>query len=238
MPQKRTRGKRKQTYRKKKVYNGKKRMYRKYKPNIRNTVTIHAHPIPQKMFTQLVCVTSNGLIDALLSFNSKVYRPTSYFDLDPDVGGPTFGGYNTFAAIYSRYRVLAFKYTIAWVNLQSDGVLVSAQAIPSTATPSELSEATEPAIENEYGQWRLLGPTAAGNPVYMKGYVNCTKIWGTPEVKTESAWAGSVGGSPSANTWLRLGATRINNSAISTGVQFTLRIKSYGYWDQRTDLTT
>lgn len=208
--------------------------------NNRNVNFMRSWPFPQRLFTQLAIVEHNGLISALTGVASLVYRPTSYFDFYPAVGGPSYGGYSTYAAMYDRYRVLAFKYTCIFTNLEADSVTVSCQAIADTSTPPSgtATDYTENAIENIYGKFRVLSPTASNPTQVIKGYVNCSKLWGTPETKTDTNWASTSGSNPTANSWLRVAALRNNGAALATGVQFLLRVKSYGYWDERIDKTS
>lgn len=206
------------------------------KANNTNVATMYTYPLPQKMNTRLKVILNNlGLISALTSSSSLVYRPTSYFDVDPAVGGPSFAGYTFYASVYGAYRVLAFKYKATFLNLETDGVLVSCQAIASSATPGSgtATDYTEPAIENDYGKYALVGPTAATPEKVITGYVNCTKLWGRPEAKTAPEWAGSTGSNPTVNSWLRIAAKRINGGNLATGCQCVLEIESYGYWDTK-----
>lgn len=210
---------------------------RKY--NNRAVTTVMQYPFPPKMRTRLTINVVNGLLSALTAVNSIVYRPTSYFDIDPALGGPSYGGYTQYAAMYNRYRVLAFKYTIRWTNLESDTVIVSAQALTDAsgggAPPSgTAADYTEPAIENnaQLSRWTTLGPVAASPQRVLKGFVKAKTVWATPEVYTGTEWASNTGTSPVANTWLRLAARRANNAAMTTGVQFIMKITAYGYWDQ------
>lgn len=213
---------------------------RRTRQNNQSSNSMMSFPFPQRLNTSLRIYTVNGLIDAALAVNAKVYRPTSYFDLDSDVGGPSFAGYGTYSAMYSRYRVTSFDYDIEWCNLQSDAVMVCAYPIPSTSTPSEVAASANPetGIENNFGKKMLLGPTAATPVSRMRGHVDCRRIWGTPEVTTDNDWAGGTGTSPAVNTWLMLTAERINQAALATGVQFTLTIVSHGYWDQKVNVVS
>lgn len=216
------------------------RALRKRVRSSRNVGIMSAYPFPQKMYTTLQIVEHNGLISGLTSVASLVYRPTSYFDFYPAVGGPSFGGYATYAGMYDRYRVLAFKYKCTFTNLEADSITVSVQAIADTSTPSSGTAAdfTESAIENIYGKYTTLGPVTA-NPVRtISGYVNCTRLWGTPEVRNDTVWAATTSSSPTANSWLRIAALRNNGATLATGVQFTLVVKSYGVWDERIDKTS
>jgi len=196
---------------------------------------ILTYPLPHKMWTQLRCHTVNGLLDAVLAGATKVYRPTSYFDIDPDVGGPSYGGYAFWASAYGRYRVTEYDYEIRWCNLQSDAVAVGVYPISDDSTPSELysTNNVEVADENSLGQITLLGPTAANPTRVQRGTVLAEVVTGSPETWTDLAWAADVGSSPTVNTWLVLTANRINQAALSTGVQYTLTLTAKGYWNQR-----
>lgn len=207
--------------------------------NTKAVGNIRGHPFPNKLRTGLTILHRNGLISALTATNSVVFRPTSYFDFDPAVGGPSFGGYTQLALIYDRYRVLAFKVVIDWVNLETDGVTVSAEAIADSTTPptGTATDYTEHAIESaNWSRNMTLGPVSANPKGRMKMFVKTTKVWGSPDPATDSAFAANAGSSPAANTFLRLAAYRNNGNNLATGVQFTIKCKSYGYWDEKNDL--
>jgi len=201
----------------------------------KNVSTINSYPLPMKMNTKLRVLQNVGLISALTSSNALVYRPTSYFDVDPAVGGASFAGYSFYASVYARYRVTGFKYKVTFVNLEATAAIVSCQAIPAVATPATgtATDQTEFAAENEYGQIAVCAPTTSSPEKVLTGYINCKKLWGTPETLTDNDWAGAVGASPAANSWLRIAAHMANNAAMTIGVQVIMEIESYGYWDQK-----
>jgi len=191
--------------------------------------------MPQKCRTQLRFQAYPGLISALTDSHSLVYRPTSYYDVDPAVGGGSYAGYTFFAAQYGRYRVTGFKYKVTFINLETTGVAVSCQAIPSGGTPNSGTAAdyVEAASENDYGQVAICAPTSSTPEQVIEGYVDTVKLWGTPEAKTAEGWAAAIGGSPSANSWLRISAHKLNATPMTVGVQTSLELTAYGYWDQR-----
>jgi len=203
--------------------------------NNKNSTKINSYPLPQKIITKLKVLQNVGLISALTSSNALVFRPTSYFDVDPLVGGASFAGYTHYAGVYARYRVYAFRYKATFINLEATGAIVGCQAIPAVTTPATgtATDQTEFASENEYGQIAVCAPTASSPEKVLTGFVRTKDLWGTPEALTDNDWAGAVGGSPAANSWLRISAHMANNAAMTIGVQVILEIESYGYWDQK-----
>lgn len=201
----------------------------------RNVTTISTYPLPQKMRTKLKILHSTGLISALTSSHSLVFRPTSYFDFDPAVGGPSFAGYTFYSGAYGRYRVTSFKYKVTFVNLEATSAVVSCQAIADSATPAvgTAVDYTEYASENDYGQMAVCAPTTSSPEKVLTGYVRCKDLWGTPEALTDNDWAGAVGGSPTVNSWIRVAAHMANNANMTIGVQCIIEVESYGYWDQK-----
>jgi len=201
----------------------------------RNVTSIMTYPLPPKMRTKLKILHNFGLLSALTSSSSQVFRPTSYFDFDPAVGGPSFSGNTFFGNAYGRYRVTSFKYKATFINLEAYGVIVSCQGIANSSTPGSgtASDYTEAAAENDYGQIMVCAPATATPEKVMTGYVDCQKIWGTPEVLTDNDWAGATGASPPVNTWLRIAAHMANNTSLTIGVQVILEVESYGYWDMK-----
>jgi len=200
---------------------------------------IKGSPFPQKLNTTLTVLERNGLISALTPAFSKVYRPTSYFDFDPAVGGQTFGGYGVLAQIYDRYRVLAFKVDITFINLESDSVTCTIEAIGDAVQPPSgtATDYTEYAIESSnFFRKVILGPTSSAPKAQVSMFTKCLAVWGTPEVSTDAAFAAAAGTSPQSNTWLRISAYRNNGVALTVGVQYVMKLTSYGYWDEKIDL--
>lgn len=211
------------------------------KANNRNVTTIETYPLPSKMRTKLRVMIAQGLISALTSSAALVYRPTSYFDVDPAVGGESFAGYTFYSGAYGRYRVTGFKYKCTFINLEATGAIVGCHAIAKSSTPASgtATNFTDIAAENDWGKIAVCAPTTSSPEKVLSGYVDCQKLWGTPEVKTDNDWAGGTGTSPTVNSWLRICAHMANNAAMTIGVQFILEIESYGYWDEKvTDITS
>jgi len=207
----------------------------KSKVNNRYVAKLYTYPMPQKIWTELRCRGFKGLISSTTSGAAFVYQPTSYFDLDPALGGPSFGGYSFFAGMYNRYRVLSFKYKVTFVNLESSAATVSCQAIASTSVPGTGAgtDWTQAAMENDYGKYVMLAPTSSTPERTLSGYVSCVKLWGTPEAKYDAGWAATIGTSPSLNSYLRVAGHLNSGANLSTGVQIVIEITSYGYWDTR-----
>lgn len=55
------------------------------------------------------------LVATGFSLNQR-YRMNSAYDPDPALGGGALSGFNQWAAMYLRYRVLAFEYKISFIN--------------------------------------------------------------------------------------------------------------------------
>lgn len=201
---------------------------------------VRGHPFPQKLRTQLTVLERNGLASGVTAGQAIIYRPTSYFDFDPAVGGQTFGGYGVLANIYDRYRVLAFRYIITFINLEAYSVTVTTEAIADTSTPGSGTtvDYTEFAIEAaNYARSTQLAPNGSGGSMKtLSMLVKTRSVWGTPEVFTDAAYAANAGANPAANTWLRVAAYMNNGQPLAIGVQFTMKLTSYGYWDEKNDL--
>lgn len=237
---------------KRRIFGGRKvrRSRRVYRPHgvmatqrplsTRRTGTVRGTPFPQKLRTRLTALDREGLISASTAVHSRVYRPTSYFDFDPAVGGQTFGGYNNLASLYDRYRVLAWRAVVTFTNLETTSVTVSLEAIADTSTPGSgtATDYTEYAVESgNWSKYCTLAPNGSGGSTKtLTLYANCYKIWGTPEVYNDSIFAANAGASPSANTWLRIAGYKNDLSSMATGVQFTMKLTSFGYWDEKNDL--
>lgn len=89
---------------------------------------------PNSVLVRLTWIDTNTQINNSGSnFVSKRYRVNGTYDLDPLVGGTAVAGFNEWAAIYHRYRVVSARIDSFLANLDSN--FVQAVMLPLNVDP-------------------------------------------------------------------------------------------------------
>lgn len=193
--------------------------------------------VPVSKSFKLKCVSTWNVTSSVTPANAKVLNCTSIYDVDPDLGGPSIGGYTAWAAFYKRYRVLGIKYRLVAYNSEQVPVMLSAQFIPaqSSDVPGEgtAMDYPEVAMENSNTRSAFLPPSTNGTPRTLSAFGRVKNIWGTREAVTSPEWAANFGSSPLANVYLRVAVTRLDGGALTQGVRFSILQTFYGKFDQK-----
>lgn len=169
-------------------------------------------------------------VAAAMAYNS--YRANSVFDPDLSGVGTTVAGYNQAAAVYGRYRVLAVKAIVSFINRGADGTHVFIAATPQNTIGTNFVEAM--AQRNVWQQ-----PLAAvGGSGIIKHVVSFPihKIYGVPaqQVRNEDDFAGLISANPNNTLYLHIGAF---NPGSSTGaVNFAVRFEFDVVWSLPLDM--
>lgn len=169
-------------------------------------------------------------VAATMAYNS--YRANSVFDPDLSGVGTTVAGYTQAATIYGKYRVLAVKATVNFINRGADGAHVFVVATPQNTIGTNFALAM--AQRNVWQQ-----PLAAvGGSGVIKHEVSFPihKIYGVPErqVRDEDDFASVTSAHPNNPVYLHIGAF---NPGSSTGaVNFAVRIEFDVVWSLPLDM--
>ena len=82
-------------------------------------------------------VYNSSLADRYL----KSWRPTSLYDIDPDIGGVQPPGYDQICALYNLYRVDRFEIEVTVENFSTlESVLLAIFPMPSTTITASVSQ--------------------------------------------------------------------------------------------------
>lgn len=157
---------------------------------------------------------------SLLAYWSKEYQMNSAYDVDPLVGGGTCLGFNEWASMYTRYRVLRFNYEVEFVN-QSSSTLIVSVCPTKTSYGSNYSHCID-FSEAPYGQSRMLSPKGGMDRAVLRGSIDLVKFSGYHGYLFDDVSSGLVTGNPSQLYYLQIGV----NSNV-TGAVFSVRMKFY-----------
>ncbi len=161
---------------------------------------------------------------ATMSYNT--YRANSVFDPDLSGVGTTVAGYAQAAAVYGRYRVLAVKAIVSFINRGSDGAHVFVVACPENTIGTNFAEAM---AQRHVWQQPLASVGGAG---VIKHEVSFPihKIYGVPQqqVRNEDDFAGLISSHPNNVVYLHIGA--FNPGTSAGAVNFTVRLEFDVVW--------
>ncbi len=169
-------------------------------------------------------------VAATMAYNT--YRANSVFDPDLSGVGTTVAGYTQAAAVYGRYRVLAVRAIISFINRGTDGAHVFVVATPQNTIGTNFALAM--AQRNVWQQ-----PLAAvGGAGVVKHEVSFPihEIYGVPQqqVRSEDDFAGLISSHPNNIVYLHIGA--FNPGATTGAVNFAVRIEYDVVWSLPLDM--
>lgn len=152
------------------------RRYRRGRRN-RTYTRISRQPVPDRTLTKLkyvdflTIVPPNDGSFAGYSFQSSLYDPQA------GAGGHQPMWHDTFATLYTFYRVHGIKYSFRITNQQGNPVEGVVTTKPNTSAYSS-SLVTEAERRNCHHTFLLSGYSTARN---LKGYVSCAKVLGVSQ---------------------------------------------------------
>lgn len=241
-----SRPKRSRTYRRYHAFNRyikgnryfKKRMYRKTRFSPKR-ITSLGNAFPRSVYQKLKWADIYDLtVDAGTAKAEHFYRPTDLFDVDYGVGGGTPTPFTQMIAMYKKWHVKAYKYSIKLLNTSNQSLMVGTIdngedfAFPTTGT-----EVQQQLLENVNGKYVILAPT--GTPGHIKTitkYVNPKIIVGD-EYKDHD-YRGT--GSANPTHWVYTGLFGCNLDGTTTGgtVRAVVKFTMYTKWNERIMVST
>lgn len=164
------------------------------------------------------------------------FRMNSVYDPDPHVfSGGVITYFNEYAALYSRYRVVKFDYSVTCVNSTDAPVIFtvapSKEDLGDNYTDMlELSEITK-------GRTALLSANGAQNKQTIGGSVNLATYSGYPGYLTDDITSSRVDTNPSTLFYLNVGVnSSVNQSSSSFGVRTYLTYHVV-FFEPKTDVS-
>lgn len=167
---------------------------------------------------------------------SQRFRMNSVYDPDPHVlSGGVVTYFNEYAALYSRYRVIKFDYSVTCVNNTDEPVIFTVAPSKEDLGDNyvdmlELCEVTK-------GRTALLSANGAMNKFTIGGSVNLATYSGYPGYLTDDITSSRVDTNPSTLFYLNVGVnSNIAQSASSFGVRTYLTYHVI-FFEPKTDVS-
>lgn len=185
-----------------------------------NYITSRSSPVPDRAFIKLKYNTLSQL-NYSGTLTAIQFRMNSLFDPDYSGIGHQPYGYDQWAQFYNRYRVYGCAYRITLSNTSTaDQVEVLVQHRPN----SLLSGNFETGTEAPYKTLRILPVEGSARPVTIKGYHNCSKIYGISkkQYQAEQDFAALINFNPPNVTFLNI---YIQNQSVLTNATVIARVE-------------
>ncbi len=178
------------------------------------------------LITQLVFQSTlhNPLNNAGLTYASVRFRPTSAYDVDPVIGGTSMPGFNEWAAIYGKYRVLRFRAEIVAVNLELDFPL-NFIVFPSNFDLGANYSQVQSQFGNSFAKYRFLSPKGGQDRATIRTpWWSSRQIVGSDSVYLDDDYASNTNASPVNNSYINVAIWTGNavNLANGAGVQIVI----------------
>ncbi len=172
-------------------------------------------------FTYTWVLANNGFQYATYQFKAN-----GLYDPDPNVGGTSFTGLADWAALYSKYRPISYKWTIMASNKEDQPLKLYVWNSTTLAGGSIGTNAVYYA-SNALGKMSQMGPLTGGNEsVKLTGHVPISVLYGTNTVETDDFFEGETTGSdPVRAAYLGI-ATAGSVAQTSEGTFVTIIIKT------------
>jgi len=180
--------------------------------------------------------SSHGSINnAGFKYANIRYRPTSFYDVDPSVGGTTIVGYTLWSSVYQYYRVRSFNFKFTATNADAFGYQM--QCLPLQLDPgANNSTAYSTWKMNEYCKSAQLSDKG-GSPdtKTIVNRVNCRQFVGDKTQAVDDNYASAFGTSPSNNIYMPAGIYSPANNFVNGCQSIITCLLRVEMWE-RTDL--
>jgi len=190
--------------------------------------------MPPSLVTNLVYMDTghSPLNNALATYASIRFRPSSAFDVDPTIGGTSMPGFNELAGVYGRYRMLSFKLEVTGVNLEKFPLnfICFASNFDLGANYSQVQSM----FGNSFSRYKYLSPSGGMDRATLRTPWWATEhIVGTDSVNISDDFASVVTTSPTNNTYINIGIWTGNSTVLTNGIgiQLVLTVR-YRFFEQ------
>lgn len=143
-----------------------------------------------------------GTLYGFGSIFSRRFTPNAAYDVDPVLGSTETYGFDEYAALYSYYRVVSYKYRIQVSNLNNTQPCYF-YVLNTNTDPTLVGSRFDLYSTNPYCFTRLLGPNPAphATTTVSKG-ISCSQLLGAPVIETEDNFRAATNGVPADLLWL------------------------------------
>jgi len=174
------------------------------------------------------------LNNAAALFASVRFRMNSVYDPDPTLGGGTVDGYTFFSTIYGRYRVVGFKYKVAFDN--NDAFEKRAICWPSMIDLGTNYSATDQATELPYSKFKVLSSKGGGSQTkVISGFVPLAQFYGESSYNTGESTLANYNTNPALILFFNIGTS--SGTVLSLGAGVSVCLHYVTKWTSRETVT-
>lgn len=181
--------------------------------------------VPPSVITNLVYMDTlhSPLNNAGATFASVRFRPSSAFDVDPTIGGTSMPGFNEWAGMYGRYRMLSFKAHVIGTNLEDFPVnfIIFASNFDLGNNYSQVQSM----FGNSFARYKYLSPKGGMDRATLRTpWWKTEHIVGSDAVNVDTDFSATISTSPINNTYLNVGLWTGNGTTLVNGIGMQLVI--------------
>jgi len=153
------------------------------------------------------------------------YRMNSAYDPDPVLGTGAVTGFTEWAAMYTRYRIVAFSYDIMVANLELfPQLIIVAPSIPDIgANYSRITQMSEV----PYGKKSLVSAMGGQDKCLLRDRVDLAKMLGSKTLLWSDNYSSAVTTNPNSQLYFNIGfssggATTTKGLFVSARLQYRI----------------
>jgi hypothetical protein len=148
------------------------------------------------------------------------YRMNSVYDPDPLLGSGSVSSYNEWAAFYTHYRVLAFKYDITVANNETFAVIIV--CAPTATDVGANYSGTIQLSEVPYGKKNMLSAKTGSDRCHIAGEIQLNKFEGIRGTEYDQSYASTIATNPSNIRFFNIGYA--GGSICANGVVVSIKL--------------
>lgn len=194
-----------------------------------------SHPLvgPDELDVPLKFVKRGVLTSNATPLVSATFNPNCAYDVDPTVGSTETLGFDEYAALYSYYRVIGYKYKITFAANTNYPTMVyvtnTNMAVPGT---NFSLYTTNPYCKSTLASLYGAKPTVFGGKIMM------SHLTGSNACETADTYRALTTGVPSDKVFLDIAAEQLQGSTLEPGVGYDLQITMFiRFYSREVDLT-
>lgn len=189
---------------------------------------------PDELDVKLMFRKTAYINDAGANLVTKEFYANGAYDVDPSLGSTETYGFDEYAALYSYYRVVGYKYSCTFVNQGQDPMMC--YVLNTNTSPASSGTRYDLYSTNPYCKSKLVNANA-NTATTLSGSIQISRLLGSRAVETADTLRALTTSVPVDLIFCSIGAESISASAgiyFSYDFKITMKIRFYG---REVDLT-
>jgi len=179
--------------------------------------------MPSRYRVALKYSTKLILTDASSADANVRFRPSSIYDVDPNVGGGSYYGFAEVSAFFNKYRVHASRITLLIVNRDAEGHVPYVLPIP-TDPGANVSDPSRYYMNN-LAKKKVVGNYAGTSVARLTSYSTTSSVSGVQEY-AEDTYTADVGANPVDNWFWFIGTRFLGSGSMTYGLSIDVEIET------------